>query len=198
MSFSSALASRSDPCFFSSFHQLELKPQGRMLMNARYFLEMSGKWHFLFLFGDEVGMSLLLGNLVHFFESKENGIARNFLKISNDARAWVEYTVCGTRYTQKYNTFIAFTFEEILFLAALGLHGCAQAFPCGGTQASHWGGSPCRRAPALGHTGSAAVAHRLWSVGSVLVVRGLSSPASCAIFPDQGSNLFSLPWQANS
>ncbi|KAB1253983.1 Protein kinase C theta type [Camelus dromedarius] len=29
---------------------LELKPRGRMLMNARYFLEMSGKWHFLFLF----------------------------------------------------------------------------------------------------------------------------------------------------
>lgn len=30
-------------CFFSLF-QLEMKPQGRLLMEARYYLEKSGEW----------------------------------------------------------------------------------------------------------------------------------------------------------
>lgn len=31
-------------CFFLSLFQLEMKPQGRLLMEARYYLEKSGEW----------------------------------------------------------------------------------------------------------------------------------------------------------
>ena len=34
--------------------------------------------------------------------------------------------------------------------------------------------------------------------GSVVVVHGLSCSAACGIFPDQGSNLCALHWQADS
>ena len=35
---------------------------------------------------------------------------------------------------------------------------------------------------------STVAACRLWSAGSVVVVHGLSCPAACGIFPDQGWN----------
>ena len=34
--------------------------------------------------------------------------------------------------------------------------------------------------------------------GSVVVAHGLSCSAACGIFPDQGSNLCPLHWQADS
>ena len=37
----------------------------------------------------------------------------------------------------------------------------------------------------------------LQSTGSVVVAHGLVSPAACGIFPDQGSNLCCLHWQAD-
>ena len=37
------------------------------------------------------------------------------------------------------------------------------------------------------HAGSAVVARRLWSAGSVVVAHGLSCSAACGIFLDQGS-----------
>ena len=39
---------------------------------------------------------------------------------------------------------------------------------------------------------------RLWSAGSVVVVNGLSCPAACEIFPDQGSNPSPLYCQVDS
>ena len=47
-------------------------------------------------------------------------------------------------------------------------------------------GFSCCRAQALG----------TWA--SVVVVLGLSCPAACGIFPDEGSNLSALHWQADS
>ena len=44
-------------------------------------------------------------------------------------------------------------------------------------------------------------AHRLpqlWHVGSVAVAHGLSCPATCRIFPDQGSDQCPLHWQVDS
>ena len=38
----------------------------------------------------------------------------------------------------------------------------------------------------------------LLSVGSRVVVHGLSCPMACRIFPDQGSNLCPLHWQEES
>ena len=40
--------------------------------------------------------------------------------------------------------------------------------------------------------------HRLRRAGSVIVAHGLSCSAACGIFPDQGSNLCPLHWQADS
>ena len=52
--------------------------------------------------------------------------------------------------------------------------------------------------PASRHVGSVAAAPGLWSSGSVLVASGLSCPAACGIFPDEGSNLRLLHWQVDS
>ena len=46
--------------------------------------------------------------------------------------------------------------------------------------------------------GSVAVACGLWSTGSVVVEHGLCCPAAYGVFPDQGSNLCLLHWQADS
>ena len=37
-----------------------------------------------------------------------------------------------------------------------------------------------------------------WRTGSVVVAQGLSCPAACGIFPDQGSNPCPLHWQVDS
>ena len=76
-----------------------------------------------------------------------------------------------------------------LFLAALGLHCCMQAFssfsergPCSScsVQASHCGDFSCCRSQALGCT------------------HGLSYSVEYGIFPDQESNLCLLHWQLDS
>ena len=51
---------------------------------------------------------------------------------------------------------------------------------------SHFGGFSCFGAWALAHVGSVAAAH------------GLSCPAACGIFLDQGLNPRSLHWQVES
>ena len=45
---------------------------------------------------------------------------------------------------------------------------------------------------------SLVAAPRLWSTGSVVMARRLSCSATCGIFPDQGSYLCLLHWQADS
>ena len=51
---------------------------------------------------------------------------------------------------------------------------------------SHCGDSPCWDAWALERPGSVVVAHRL------------SCSAACGVFPDQGSNPYTLNWKADS
>ena len=82
-------------------------------------------------------------------------------------------------------TFSFFFYEFIyLFLAALGLHCCAWAFPlvaasagysCCGARASHCGGFSCCGARALGLWASVVVACGLSSCGSRALERRLSS-----------------------
>ena len=77
-----------------------------------------------------------------------------------------------------------------LFLAALGLCCCMQAF----SSCSERGCSSLRCARF-----SLWWLHVLWSTGpSVVVVHGLNYPVACGIFLDQGSNPYPLHWQANS
>ena len=83
--------------------------------------------------------------------------------------------------------FVLFCFYYLfiyLFLAALGLHCCAQAFSsCGergatlhcGARASHFGGFSCCGARVLGARASVVVARRLSSCGSQALEHRLSS-----------------------
>ena len=82
-----------------------------------------------------------------------------------------------------------------LFVAALGLHCCPQAFLSCGERgdsvavvqwASHRGGFSFCGAWALGAGASVVVANRL------------SCPTACGIFPDQGLNRCPLHCKANS
>ena len=50
----------------------------------------------------------------------------------------------------------------------------------------------------LQHTGSVVAAFQLWGTGLAVVAFGLSCPAACSIFPDQGLNQCPLHWQVNS
>ena len=55
----------------------------------------------------------------------------------------------------------------------------------------------CARASAVGHAGSVAVVHSIWSTDSVAVVHRLSCSLACTVFLDQGSNLCPLHWQVD-
>ena len=100
-----------------------------------------------------------------------------------------------------FNKFIYFIY---LFLAALGLCCCTQAFSSFGEQGlfivarAYCSDFSCCRAWTLGTWGSVVVARRLQSTGSVVVVHRLSRSVACGIFSDQGSNLCPLKWQADS
>ena len=59
---------------------------------------------------------------------------------------------------------------------------------------AYCGGFSCCRAEALGCVSTVVAA--LGSIDSI-VVQGLSCSATCGIFPDQGSNLCLLHWQAD-
>ena len=79
------------------------------------------------------------------------------------------------------------------FVAVPGLGGCPWA-PSGVKRREAAG----RRLPLrfFSSQSTSSQAHGLWSAGSVAVVLGLSCPAACGIFPDQGLNPCPLHWQA--
>ena len=56
----------------------------------------------------------------------------------------------------------------------------------------------CWSVLALEHMSTVAAALGLLSTGSVVVMNALSCPMVCGTFPDQGSNLCLLQWQADS
>ena len=112
-----------------------------------------------------------------------------------------------------YSRFFFFWLRWV-FVAA---HGLSLVAASGGysscsARASHCSGFSCCRAQAVGVRASVVAAHGPQRAqASVVVARGLSScgtqalehrlsscPAACGIFPDQGSNLCSLHWQADS
>ena len=87
-----------------------------------------------------------------------------------------------------------FFFNFYLFMAVLGLHFCARAFlvvASGGHSSSRCAGLSLSRPLLLRSTGSR-------RAGSVIMAHGPSRSAACGIFPDQGSNLCPLHWQADS
>ena len=72
------------------------------------------------------------------------------------------------------------------FFPALGLCCYWKAISSCSVWASSCGGFSCCEARVLG------------SVDSVVVVQKLSLPKACGVFPDRGSNLYPLHWQADS
>ena len=68
----------------------------------------------------------------------------------------------------------------LLFLAALGLSRCVQAFSSCGSWASHCSGFSC------------------WGAWTPGVGHGLSCPAACGIFLEQDSSPSPSHWQADS
>ena len=104
----------------------------------------------------------------------------------------------SVRTTVFFCVFLKLIYVIYLFLAALGLCCCARAFSSCGERASHCSGFSCCRARALGTRASGVVARGLWSAGSEVVVHGLSCSVACGIFPDKGSHLCPLHWQADS
>ena len=81
-----------------------------------------------------------------------------------------------------------------LFMAVLGLHFCARAFSScgnGGHSSSQCAGLSLSWPLLLRSTASR-------RAGSVVVAHGPSCSAACGIFPDQGSNLCPVHWQADS
>ena len=79
-------------------------------------------------------------------------------------------------------------------MAVLGLRFCARAFSsCGkwGHSSSRCAGLSLSQPLLLRSTGSR-------RAGSVIVAHGPSCFTACGIFPDQGSNLCPVHWQADS
>ena len=54
------------------------------------------------------------------------------------------------------------------------------------------------RASAVAERGLSSCGSRALECSSVVVAHGLSCSVTCEIFPDQGSNLCPLHWQADS
>ena len=103
------------------------------------------------------------------------------------------------------NGFIFQTFKKnkfILLLAALGLRYCAGFLQLGRAEATLC----CTARASLVAVASLVAEHglqarglqQLWHAGSVVVAHGLCCSTACGIFPDQGSNLCPLHWQADS
>ena len=88
-----------------------------------------------------------------------------------------------------------FCFFVFLFMAVLGLRfsvrGLSLFAASGGHSSSRCAGLSLSRPLLLRSTGSR-------RAGSVIVAHGPSCSAACGIFPDQGSNLCPLHWQADS
>ena len=96
--------------------------------------------------------------------------------------------------TCSFLNFIYCLFLFIYFiLAALGLHGCTQAFSSGGKQGVLSGFGA--QAPHCG--GFSFVEHGLESTGSVVVAHGLSCSMACGTSPEQRSNLCPLHRQVD-
>ena len=113
------------------------------------------------------------------------------------AEYWVEFPVLYNRFFYLFIYVFMYVCMYVcmylfiyLFMAALGLRCCVRASNCGGFS--------CCGALALRAWASVVVARGLQSAGSVVVVHGLHCSVACGIFPDQGSNLCPLHWQADS
>ena len=83
-----------------------------------------------------------------------------------------------------------------LYLAVLGLRFCARAFSSCGERGPLFIAVHEPLTVVASHVSLRSTSSRRAS--SVVVARGLGCSAACGIFPDQGSNLCPLHWQADS
>ena len=119
----------------------------------------------------------------------ERYVSSNFVPLFQDyfSSSWFLYNYFKTYfYYGKNNTIYLFIFKFYLFLGALGLCCCAQAFSSCGMWTSPCGGFSSCLAWVLGCVASIVVAHRV------------SCPEAYGIFLDQGLNSCHLHWQGES
>ena len=100
----------------------------------------------------------------------------------------------------RYSFFMRYEFFYLLFIyyfyfwlcwVFVSVWGLSPVAASGGRSSSRCAGLSLSRPLLLGSTGSR-------RSGSVVVAHGPSCSAACGIFPDQGSNPYSLHWQADS
>ena len=89
------------------------------------------------------------------------------------------------------NLFIYFLIYFWLCWVFVSMRGLSPVAASGGHSSSRCAGLSLSRPLPLRGTGSR-------RAGSVIVAHGLSCSVACGIFPDQGSNLCPLHWQADS
>ena len=89
------------------------------------------------------------------------------------------------------NLFIYFLIYFWLCWVFVSVRGLSPVAASGGHSSSRCAGLSLSRPLPLRGTGSR-------RAGSVIVAHGLSCSVACGIFPDQGSNLCPLHWQADS
>ena len=118
------------------------------------------------------------------FTTPETAIRGLLVWCTEKATTLLQWCSC-----QKCVTWIFFIYLRIYFWLLLGLHCCMWTFSCGKRSCSLVVHTLLSTVASLGEHG--------------LQVHGLSSCVArtqlpCAIFPDQGSNLCPLYWQADS
>ena len=112
------------------------------------------------------------------------------LQFSSDLWCWRSCYVL----TEPEFTFGVFNWFIYLFFVSLGLF-LLRGLPL---VAASRGCSPVTVRGLLRAVASLVAEHGHQSSGSVVVAHGLHCPEACGIFPDQGSNMCLLHWQADS
>ena len=100
----------------------------------------------------------------------------------------------------KSGSFFLFSFKFINLFIYLFIFGCVgSSFLCEGFLQLRWAGATLHCGARASHRRGLSVAeHRLQTRKLSSRGSGLSCPAACGIFPDQGSNPCPLHWQADS
>ena len=141
------------------------------------------------------------------FQSNKNAIkyslhsSKKSIFIS-ESSTWIQCSILCLKKKKKVNANISITKINVFaFVLSFGYAGSlllCQFFLSCSVWASHCGGFSVEACQLQSTWASVAAALRLLSTGSIVVMNALSCPVVCGTFPDQGSNLCLLQWQAYS
>ena len=151
------------------------------------------KWIIISKISDSVPSD---NGILHRFSQTQGWLNISFLKIDLFIYFWLLWV-----FTVALSLVVASGVYSSLWCAGFSLQWLLLLRSMG---SRHAGFSSCGsralecRLSSCGTQASVAVACGFQSVGSVVGVHGLSCSVACGIFPDHGSNLCPLHWQADS